>query len=1070
MDVLTVEPESGHLNSLSDCDDGGDTGQKDVLPPQRDLLSTDHRLENGSSSAEEITTHADDSSYYVTWTVYIALAFPGGQDANVRKAPEKAKKITKDSSTAVVRAHKQQGCYHVEYKLLPGDTETVKLDLLLFGPVAKLYKEDEFKILRTWYEEDLTWVGWTDSFRVRVDRNVVISLLSHKIRLQIWNSKDKLFSQAQIERLKTLRLSQDQIEDTDVCGGVKTMINTLRTMYGKKSNTKKDKSEHSNLKESSKTDSKLPPHSETQKQTSDAFDFAEIKKTGVASVEISPVSLVAGDISLINSASVCSCGVIETMYHISLDTPLLSDQLKAELNPLVISILSATSMPSSPVPFHVLEENCTPVYCQYKFQNLDVHRTNYQKHGTKIYFRDVNVILTGLLNPRDLQEFLSGPPLEVEIHDRDRKLEETPKTPASFSSRLDETAPTKQRTTVFNHHGIASLNLSELLHGKTSLKVRIPIKCCHPPPLTDGRMTDGEASSEPIPQGHYLDANSVLKVKIETACPLNVKNDGCESESYEPPFGRIIYLFNYNNISVTTKLRSEILTINAEAFQLGSRSLENIERALSNYTLNFKCNESQDLDFVTGFHVLDKRTQIFVLEGLKHKAVRRLWEAIPMKLSGSEEEQVIVFYNSSLAFFRRIYDSLDMGLTPILLSEPLETIMREPLVYVRGTVPDSCFQALSRLSQLCGVRNLRNVVQYNLFPSADMILSLSKEYGTCADQRRQRPQANPQHAPPPVHRKRHKHLDANNIEYIKWKLRNQHMTLEQPRDFVQDNIIRVHELSEQLQKPEVTVLRMEEAAERPVHNYSIQTFNSNRLNKEQLQREMAKMPGRRFTYSQLYHSATAEPGDATPKPDPRSTAPTRIWFSTMRSDESKLHCNHPDEARVEELRKPWRENILHANILNPTLTRDRWAWDQRSQDFELYSKAPPFFSTPPVTIHQAGNSLHQEQTEAASAQYKRWLNKLLPSNSNNDLVGNGLVPEFKCHMGGTEKFQSILKDKPMKYSLRKPGLLLRPIPQLSVINSGDDRAEVKEAVALAPGPCLDCSLSSKNIIPRHSCR
>uniref|UniRef100_A0A673APW1 DUF4550 domain-containing protein n=1 Tax=Sphaeramia orbicularis TaxID=375764 RepID=A0A673APW1_9TELE len=308
MDVLTVEPESGHLNSLSDCDDGGDTGQKDVLPPQRDLLSTDHRLENGSSSAEEITTHADDSSYYVTWTVYIALAFPGGKF--VMRSPEKAKKITKDSSTAVVRAHKQQGCYHVEYKLLPGDTETVKLDLLLFGPVAKVNVCILEQILRTWYEEDLTWVGWTDSFRVRVDRNVVISLLSHKIRLQIWNSKDKLFSQAQIERLKTLRLSQDQIEDTDVCG---EHVPTIPKIYLYSLSDF----------QSVFTDSKLPPHSETQKQTSDAFDFAEIKKTGVASVEISPVSLVAGDdlfytvryVFRNNEVNVCCCRIMQCSYY-----------------------------------------------------------------------------------------------------------------------------------------------------------------------------------------------------------------------------------------------------------------------------------------------------------------------------------------------------------------------------------------------------------------------------------------------------------------------------------------------------------------------------------------------------------------------------------------------------------------------------------------------------------------------------------------------------------------------------------------------------------------------------------
>lgn len=283
-----------------------------------------------------------------------------------------------------------------------------------------------------------------------------------------------------------------------------------------------------------------------------------------------------------------------------------------------------------------------PVYCQYKFHNLSMYRTNCHKQAANIYFRDVNVILTGLMSLRELQEFLSGPPLQIEVHDRDRKVDKTPNTKIMFDTGRDDDMQSngtraKPKRMPFDYHGIASLNLSELLRGRKSILVHLPIKCCPQPLLLDRerstwnqKITD-KVARELMPPGHYIDANSVLKVKVELACPLGIKNNIGELESDDGPFGRIIYIFDYNNFSVMTKLRSEILKINASAFHLASFSLENIERALVNYTMNFKRDESEDLDFVTGFHVLDKRTQIFVLEGLKQKAVRRLWEAVPMK-------------------------------------------------------------------------------------------------------------------------------------------------------------------------------------------------------------------------------------------------------------------------------------------------------------------------------------------------------------------------------------------------------------------------------------------------------
>lgn len=72
-----------------------------------------------------------------------------GEEVCVSEAPEKAGKTKQVSSTTVVKALKAQSCFHIEYEF-PGDTETVNVDLIVFGLVAKLYREDKFKVTRTW--------------------------------------------------------------------------------------------------------------------------------------------------------------------------------------------------------------------------------------------------------------------------------------------------------------------------------------------------------------------------------------------------------------------------------------------------------------------------------------------------------------------------------------------------------------------------------------------------------------------------------------------------------------------------------------------------------------------------------------------------------------------------------------------------------------------------------------------------------------------------------------------------------------------------------------------------------
>ncbi|XP_053508523.1 uncharacterized protein cfap92 isoform X2 [Ictalurus furcatus] len=1104
-----------------------------------------------------------DSSYTVTCTVNMVLAVPRGSGDDPVMAAEKERQLKKVQPNCIIEAPKAQAYYHIEYNLLPEDSKPIKVDLVMFGSVAKVYMDNETQVLKTWQEGDHLWLGWSQPVKLNVTRELLMKMASHKVTFRLWDTKERVSPKAKFDRPKAFRYPQGRrVEDPDQrsvlttptnvykrvssasldrepesAGGIKGMVYKLRALYEKQN--PKITTSKKRQKDVVSTDYKRPPKlmcdsddpkmptmktgGVSEKQNPETTDPKGIKseaaadrgkdmplsnsaqkrsldhcskrskdtttssstksgtlnnsnlvaskkkhahktvqertaeedtrKNGVASAELKAIYLLAGETSLIDCLMIRSGRVFKGLCSITLDQPLISGELKAELNPLIITILSASSLPSTPVPFYELEQKCMPVYCQYKFHNMPAHRTIGLSHGSNLYFKDVNVIFTGLLNTEELLEFLRGPPLEIEVHDRDRKAEEPSHNPAIFGTeatdnKLASTALVSTKQTIYSlsremkklcdPYGIAKLNFSDLLRGHRCLKLSLPIRGSQPVDRlgTDNNEWGGnepeaagalDAMDNAVPNGHYLKANSKLKVQIEIAHPLSPDPDKTEGHC---PFGRIIYIFKYNNIAFLEKLRSEILRINALAFQVHCYNKETAERILRDHVMDAIERENKNLNALTGFHFLDTSIQLFALEGLKDEGIKRLWETVPTRLVEDVEKHVTVLYNSGLSFSKRLYDTLDVGLSPIHLYKPLETIMRQPLMYIRDTVPYNCLQAMLRINHLFQVNTFEEVVQNNLFLSAEMLHSLKEEFGIIPSRGVERLLPDSSEANVIVHprgsqRRTYTPIDNFNKKYLEWK-QNQSRANQglYTKNFIQANIEDIHIATSvsQTLKQTVFVAKLDDG--QSAHNYSIQTVNCTRLAEELLRKEMAKEPTRRFTYSQHYHSFTVAPVDVEAErkaSEARSRAAWRtcdgfISPNFKDSMESNQHPKHLDEARVEELKKPWKENILHENIL--VLNRTTWPWSRRHEDFELYRKPPAVFSPiPPITIHLAGETLHQEQLQAAHAQYFRWLRKILPDKAS---ASSGRVPEFKCYMqrAGLDKLHDILKDEPMKLSLR----------------------------------------------------
>ena len=72
----------------------------------------------------------------------------------------------------------------------------------------------------------------------------------------------------------------------------------------------------------------------------------------------------------------------------------------------------------------LLPYRCDPVHVSYQFHNLPPHHTSGHAHSRDITWEDSHVVLLGTIDQDLLAEYLRGPPLAMEVHDRNRRLDD----------------------------------------------------------------------------------------------------------------------------------------------------------------------------------------------------------------------------------------------------------------------------------------------------------------------------------------------------------------------------------------------------------------------------------------------------------------------------------------------------------------------------------------------------------------------------------------------------------------------------------------------------------------------
>lgn len=91
---------------------------------------------------------------------------------------------------------------------------------------------------------------------------------------------------------------------------------------------------------------------------------------------------------------------------------------------------------------------------------------------------------------------------------------------------------------------------------------------------------------------------------------------------------------------------------NLKAFNLKNR------RELTTYLLKKEEQDSQQLDFVTGLQIVDPEGRIFILEGLKHKAMQLFHQNIKKNTPNTRSHKYL--QNTNLSFRKRLFSDFHL--------------------------------------------------------------------------------------------------------------------------------------------------------------------------------------------------------------------------------------------------------------------------------------------------------------------------------------------------------------------------------------------------------------------------
>ncbi|XP_036363460.1 uncharacterized protein LOC115217500 isoform X3 [Octopus sinensis] len=760
-------------------------------------------------------------------------------------------------------------------------------------------------------------------------------------------------------------------------------------------------------------------------------------------------------------------GLIDMVVSINLSENLLSAEQKQVFNPMVICIHSVNDMPgkdsSEGVTYEQLKEKCQPVYVKYEFMKYPPYRTPAKSQQKSIYFNDVNVILTGMLDKTELKQYLQGPSLLIEVHDRDRYGVPKEKRNSLFGTERNDdkfsnisyikNKKGQPSAKISNIYGICKLNLFELMQGKKYIYRELPILHHRSEIFSSDNTIDSNDSLSLLSTPKYIECNSVLKLTIKLSHAFFDKIETSPKRSPVPHnvclFSRVIFKIDEKCKEYVHNVLLTVAKLNAK--QLGFDNLVEhvMVSVLSTYILSSQQLADRTLDIITGFHFVDQNLHLIVIEGLQTKALAQMIKIF----NHVEVEGFAMLYNTEFVCSERLYLSLNTNILKIKLSLSLSKILKQPLLYVRNVVPRPCFDCVIRLFNLIGCNRLMDAVYYKCFPDADMIRSLTSVFVSftpedikteaitnLADKEDIKVDTKEDAKPIPMEScpQRKKEERHKTVNFIKHNAKLVHLQSEENRmKAVPQKMVEIKQPLAEMQ------------------NYSICTFNSIELAKRELVNTLDK--NTLYTYGpEFHHTMTIPPVKDTLVKSEKPLKKNRRWILAQQKSILQRHVpiQRPSEARLEEIYQPYEDLSCYPERDKSKCERNyQYSWKDRKYDFDLWKNSlTKLNESAHVTESTTSDELHQK--EIKEKEIESWKAKIVVSNTrekfhrvlpNTELLEKG--PEASCQL---ERLKGLLKDEPEKLAYA-----IYPLHQMS-------------ALGVVNYPELDCEFNASNENPSYS--